>query len=110
MAQSLASLALPAPPSWYPGHMRQFVRTLPALLSRTDVVLELRDARLPLTSINGTFEGKFSHPFSLRLFHLSRYPICFRAPALFLSMRWKTSREIPSSHPLIQYASFDGHR
>lgn len=37
--------------------MRQFVRTLPALLSRTDVVLELRDARLPLTSINGTFEG-----------------------------------------------------
>lgn len=37
--------------------MRQFMRMLPALLSRTDVVLELRDARLPLTSINGTFEG-----------------------------------------------------
>ncbi|KAI5119882.1 hypothetical protein M0805_008553 [Coniferiporia weirii] len=60
MAQTMASMAsmvLPAPPSWYPGHMRQFVRILPALLSRTDVVLELRDARLPLTSINGTFEG-----------------------------------------------------
>ena len=38
--------------------MRQFMRNLPALLTRTDVVLELRDARLPLTSINGTFEGK----------------------------------------------------
>ena len=37
--------------------MRQFVRNLPALLSRTDVVLELRDSRLPLTSINHTFEG-----------------------------------------------------
>jgi hypothetical protein len=31
---------------------------LPALLSRTDVVLELRDARLPLTSVNRNFEGK----------------------------------------------------
>ena len=34
---------LPAPPSWYPGHMTAFARTLPALLGRTDVVLELRD-------------------------------------------------------------------
>ena len=48
---------LPAPPSWYPGHMTQFARMLPQLLQRTDVVLELRDARLPLTSINRTFEG-----------------------------------------------------
>ena len=49
---------LPAPPSWYPGHMTQFARALPALLRRTDVVLELRDARLPLTSINRNFEGQ----------------------------------------------------
>ncbi|KAI0035829.1 P-loop containing nucleoside triphosphate hydrolase protein [Vararia minispora EC-137] len=48
---------LPAPRSWYPGHMTQFARMLPALLTRTDIVLELRDARLPLTSINRTFEG-----------------------------------------------------
>jgi hypothetical protein len=32
---------------------------LPALLTRTDVVLELRDARLPLTSVNRNFEGKW---------------------------------------------------
>jgi hypothetical protein len=31
---------------------------LPALLARTDVVLELRDARLPLTSVNRNFEGE----------------------------------------------------
>ncbi|KAI0346678.1 P-loop containing nucleoside triphosphate hydrolase protein [Trametopsis cervina] len=48
---------LPMPQSWYPGHMTQFTRMLPALLRRTDVVLELRDARLPLTSINRNFEG-----------------------------------------------------
>ena len=38
--------------------MTQFSRVLPGLLTRTDVVLELRDARLPLTSVNKTFEGK----------------------------------------------------
>ena len=49
--------ALPTPPSWFPGHMLQFQRMLPTLLNKTDVVLELRDARLPLTSINRNFEG-----------------------------------------------------
>ncbi|KAF8137333.1 P-loop containing nucleoside triphosphate hydrolase protein [Boletus edulis] len=48
--------ALPTPPSWFPGHMNRFTKQLPALLSRTDVVLELRDARLPLTSINHNLE------------------------------------------------------
>lgn len=50
--------ALPTPPSWFPGHMNRFTKQLPALLSRTDVVLELRDARLPLTSINHNLEGE----------------------------------------------------
>ncbi|KAH8101184.1 hypothetical protein BXZ70DRAFT_114617 [Cristinia sonorae] len=48
---------LPVAPSWYPGHMTQFARLLPGLLRRTDIVLELRDSRLPLTSINRNFEG-----------------------------------------------------
>ena len=58
MLQHIPFPALPAPPSWFPGHMTQFTRMLPGLLRRTDVVLELRDARLPLTSINRNFEGK----------------------------------------------------
>ncbi|KAG1876814.1 P-loop containing nucleoside triphosphate hydrolase protein [Suillus tomentosus] len=49
--------ALPSPPSWFPGHMNRFTKQLPALLSRTDVVLELRDSRLPLTSINNNLES-----------------------------------------------------
>ncbi|KAJ4473112.1 P-loop containing nucleoside triphosphate hydrolase protein [Lentinula aciculospora] len=48
---------LPIPPSWYPGHMMKFTRMLPSLLTRTDVVIEIRDSRLPLTSINKTLEG-----------------------------------------------------
>jgi len=42
----------------------KFSRMLPKLLTRTDVVLELRDSRLPLTSINGTLEGSFFSPAS----------------------------------------------
>ena len=57
MLERLPFPSLPVPPSWFPGHMNQFKRQLPALLKQTDVVLELRDARLPLTSINRTFEG-----------------------------------------------------
>jgi ribosome biogenesis GTPase A len=47
---------LPLPPSWFPGHMQRFSRLLPGLLNRTDVVLEVRDSRLPLTSINHRLE------------------------------------------------------
>jgi len=47
-------------PSWFPGHMQRAIRSLPALLSRTTpvlpLVIEVRDARLPLTSINPAFE------------------------------------------------------
>ncbi|KAF9219523.1 hypothetical protein BS17DRAFT_804390 [Gyrodon lividus] len=57
MLSAIPFPALPTPPSWFPGHMNRFSKQLPALLSRTDVVLELRDARLPLTSINQNLEG-----------------------------------------------------
>lgn len=61
MLHHLPFPVLPAAPSWYPGHMTQFARALPGLLRRTDIVLELRDARLPLTSINRNFEGTSYH-------------------------------------------------
>ncbi|KAH7099794.1 P-loop containing nucleoside triphosphate hydrolase protein [Auriculariales sp. MPI-PUGE-AT-0066] len=54
---SFPAALLPAAPSWYPGHMHSFNKMLPSLLARTDIVLELRDTRMPLTSINPTFES-----------------------------------------------------
>ncbi|KAG1776346.1 P-loop containing nucleoside triphosphate hydrolase protein [Suillus placidus] len=57
MMSAMSFSALPSAPSWFPGHMNRFTKQLPALLSRTDVVLELRDSRLPLTSINNNLEG-----------------------------------------------------
>lgn len=58
LLQHIPFPALPVPPSWYPGHMTQFTRQLPQLLRHTDVVIEVRDARLPLTSINRNFESE----------------------------------------------------
>lgn len=37
--------------------MARSLRELPALLDEVDVVIEARDARLPLTSINPTFDA-----------------------------------------------------
>ena len=50
-------MALTASASWFPGHMAAFTRQLPALLAQTHVVLEVRDIRLPLTSINPVLES-----------------------------------------------------
>lgn len=45
-------------PSWYAGHMARAIRSMPYLLARypPPLVIEARDARLPLTSINPVFE------------------------------------------------------
>lgn len=42
--------------NWYPGHMLKAKKELAANLKKVDIVLELRDARLPITSINPDFE------------------------------------------------------
>ncbi|EIW68017.1 hypothetical protein TREMEDRAFT_15554, partial [Tremella mesenterica DSM 1558] len=44
-------------PSWFLGHMVRSLRALPALLEDIDLVIEARDARLALTSINPTFDN-----------------------------------------------------
>ena len=43
-------------PSWFIGHMAKGLRRMRETLSSIDLVLEVRDARLPLTSINPAFE------------------------------------------------------
>jgi len=62
---------LPPSQSWYPGHMTQFSRMLPSLLERTDVVLDLRDARLSLTSINSTQNAHGNQARGIILLHVS---------------------------------------
>ncbi|OCF59546.1 hypothetical protein L486_02213 [Kwoniella mangroviensis CBS 10435] len=47
-------------PSWFAGHMSRSLRELPTLLENIDLVIEARDSRLPLTSINSTFNQMLS--------------------------------------------------
>lgn len=44
------------PINWYPGHMLRAKKEVTARLKQVDVVLELRDARIPLASVNKDFE------------------------------------------------------
>lgn len=46
-------------PTWYIGHMHRGVRKIRETLSQIDLVLEVRDARLPLSTINPAFEKLF---------------------------------------------------
>lgn len=46
---------------WYPGHMAKAKRLLSAQLSNVDIVVELCDARLPLSSRNPDLEALILH-------------------------------------------------
>ncbi|BFZ54261.1 Mitochondrial GTPase 1 [Savitreella phatthalungensis] len=43
--------------TWFPGHMAAAMREVRQLLNTTDLVLEVRDARIPLSSRNPHFGG-----------------------------------------------------
>lgn len=44
--------SLPAKVNWFPGHMRKAMRTLDRTLKKTDIFIEVRDARIPRSSEN----------------------------------------------------------
>jgi len=54
-------------PSWYLGHMARSLRDLPTLLTDIDLVIESRDARLPLTSINTAFNSALEQSWGPRM-------------------------------------------
>jgi len=43
---------LPRHVNWFPGHMRKAMRTMPLEFKKIDVFIEVRDARIPITSQN----------------------------------------------------------
>jgi ribosome biogenesis GTPase A len=43
-------------PSWYAGHMAKGMRVMDERMSSMSIAIEVRDARLPLTSINPMLE------------------------------------------------------
>ena len=55
--------------NWFPGHMFKAGKQLQQILKRVDVVLELRDARIPLASVNLEFEKLLGEKKRLVLFN-----------------------------------------
>ncbi|PLW53910.1 hypothetical protein PCANC_03767 [Puccinia coronata f. sp. avenae] len=49
-------------PTWHLGHMVKAIRDMKQRMNEVDVVIETRDARLPLTSINPVFEEILKAP------------------------------------------------
>jgi ribosome biogenesis GTPase A len=46
---------------WFPSHQGKALKQLKNGIHHIDFVVEVRDARIPLTSINPKFEGIFGH-------------------------------------------------
>ena len=57
--------------NWFPGHMRKALRGVGDQIKRVDVVIELRDARLPITSRNPDLQHLLNNKPSLILFNKS---------------------------------------
>ncbi len=55
--------------NWYPGHMLKAKKELAGQLKRVDVVLEIRDARIPISSINKDFEEILRHKKRILIFN-----------------------------------------
>ncbi|MBC8258606.1 MAG: ribosome biogenesis GTPase YlqF [SAR324 cluster bacterium] len=55
--------------NWYPGHMLKAKKALAKQLKRVDVVLEMRDARIPLSSVNLDFEEMLQQKKRILLFN-----------------------------------------
>ncbi len=53
--------------NWYPGHMAKTFRILSEDLKGVDIVIQLRDARVPYSSINPKFEKMFGNKMNIVL-------------------------------------------
>ena len=45
------------PISWFPGHMRKATNDVQGLVKQCDLLIEVRDARVPVSSVNPTMEA-----------------------------------------------------
>ena len=55
--------------NWYPGHMLKAKKELAVQLKLVDVVLEMRDARIPVSSVNQDFEELLVHKKRILIFN-----------------------------------------
>ena len=102
--------------NWYPGHMLKAKKELAKQLKRVDVVLEMRDARIPVTSANHDFEKLLQQKKRILLFNKTnladedttrKWKAYFKkmdTPSLFVDALNKQNLQeiLPLSHKLMR--------
>jgi ribosome biogenesis GTPase A len=56
-------------PHWWPGHMGRSYKELTSLVTRANLIIQLRDSRIPLSSANPQLDSLIGHRRSLLLFN-----------------------------------------
>jgi ribosome biogenesis GTPase A len=67
---------LPHHVNWYPGHMRKAIRTIGPELKKVNFFVEVRDARLPITSYNSEIDVKLKEYGIKKAIVLSKFDLC----------------------------------
>lgn len=61
--------------NWYPGHMNRIYRELPKQMKKIDILLEVRDSRIPITSGNPELL-KYMNPRIKRIILFNKFDLC----------------------------------
>jgi ribosome biogenesis GTPase A len=62
--------------SWFPGHMYKATNELKEKLSSIDVFIEIRDARLPYTSLNEDVDDMIKSSQKKKIVLFNKYDLC----------------------------------
>ncbi|NLJ41863.1 MAG: ribosome biogenesis GTPase YlqF [Clostridiales bacterium] len=57
--------------NWYPGHMAKSKRLMANSVRLVDMILEIRDARVPISSANPDFDDLFTHKYRMIILNKS---------------------------------------
>ena len=62
--------------SWYPGHMHRGMKLLKEYITKVDVFLEVRDARVPLSSFNSQIDEIIKEHRKQKIVLFNKYDLC----------------------------------
>lgn len=62
--------------SWFPGHMYRAMRLLDTRITEIDVFIEVRDARIPLSSFNKTVDDVIQKHNKEKIVLMNKYDLC----------------------------------
>ena len=62
--------------NWFPGHMYRALRLMKENVREVDMFVELRDARVPISSRNGEFDEIITNNNKKKLIVFNKFDLC----------------------------------